>query len=92
MTVDVEPEKAFWLTDGRALRNLRQLAEELEKMEDSVWEHHVNAGKNDFANWIEGVFGQYQLGAAVRKVKSPRTAAKRVRAKLEVSKFWSFLM
>ena len=92
MAADVDLEKAFWLADGRALRNLRQLAEEFEKMEDSVWDYHVTAEKNDFANWVEGVFGQHQLGAALRKVKSPRTAAKRVQSKLEVSRFWSFLM
>jgi hypothetical protein len=92
MTADVEPEKAFWLSDGRSLKNLRELAAALETMDDSVWEHHVTAEKNDFANWIEGVFGQIQLGAAIRQVKSPRTAAKRVQGKLEIPKFWSFLM
>jgi hypothetical protein len=60
-------------------------------MEDSVWEHHVTAEKNDFANWVEDVFCQAALGAALRKVKSPVTAAKRVSAKLESPKFWSFL-
>ena len=92
MLADVEPEKAFWLADGRVLKNAKELVAALENMDDSVWEHHVTADRNDFANWIEGVFGQAQLGAALRKVKSPKTAAKRIQAKLEIPKFWSFLM
>lgn len=92
LLADTEPEKSFWLSDGRTLKNAKELAEALETMEDSVWGYHVTAEKNDFANWIEDVFGDSQLGGALRKVKSPRTAAKRIEAKLEVPKFWSFLM
>jgi hypothetical protein len=91
VVADVDPEKSFWLCDGRVLKNLRELALALETMDDPVWDHHVTPERNDFANWVEGVFGQAQLGAAIRKVKSPRTAAKRVQSKLEIPKFWSFL-
>ncbi len=89
---DVEPEKAFWSSDGRVFKNLKELAAALEKMDGKVWDFHVTCEKNDFANWIEEVFGQKQLGAAIRKVKNPKTAARRVKSKLEAPKFWSFLM
>ncbi|MFZ3073940.1 MAG: hypothetical protein WA093_02290 [Minisyncoccales bacterium] len=92
MIADVEPEKSFWLSDGRTLRNLKELAIALETMDESVWNYHVTAEKNDFANWIEEIFGQNLLGSSIRKVKSPRTAAKRIQSKLEIPKFWSFLM
>ncbi len=85
---DTEPEKSFWMCDGRTLKNLRELKEALETMDTEVWNNHVTAEKNDFANWVEGVFGDKQLGLSLRKVKSPKTAAKRVAAKLEVSKYW----
>lgn len=92
MTADVDSEKSFWLSDGRVFRNLKDLAIAFETMDESVWNYHVTDEKNDFANWIEDVFGQEQLGAAIRRVKSPCTAAKRVQSKFETSKFWSFLM
>jgi len=38
------------------------------------------------------VFGEKQLGAMVRRAKSPQTAAKRIATKLESPKFWSFLL
>jgi hypothetical protein len=85
---DTEPEKSFWLSDGRTLKNLKELKDALDTMDEEVWNFHVSAEKNDFANWVEGVFGDKQLGISLRKVKSPRTAAKRVASKLEVSKYW----
>jgi hypothetical protein len=85
---DTEPEKSFWMSDGRTLKNLKDLKEALETMSQEVWNSHVNSEKNDFANWVEGVFGEKQLGLSLRKVKSPRTAAKRVASILEVSKYW----
>jgi len=92
LLADTDPEKSFWLSDGRTLKNLKELAQALETMDEAVWQYHVTAEKNDFANWIEGVFGEKQLGASVRKVKSPKTAAKRVQNRIEIPKFWSFLM
>ncbi len=95
---DAEPEKSFWLCDGQTLKNLKELAQSLETMGKEAWGHHVTADKNDFANWVEDVFGQKQLGAALRKTKTARAAAARVKAKLETPKskskpkFWSFLM
>ena len=91
MPVD-DPEKNFWLCDGRALKSLKELAAAFETMEENVWNFHVTLEKNDFANWIEYVFEQKALGAAIRKIKSPRTAAKKLQTKFESSKFWSFLM
>ena len=50
---DVDPSKFFWLSDGRVLKNLAELADALESGDISVWNYHVTADKNDFANWIE---------------------------------------
>jgi len=86
-----DPEKNFWLCDGRALKSLKELAAAFETMDEKTWDFHVTAEKNDFANWIEGVFGQKQLGAAIRKTKKPRTAARKIEANFESLKFWSFL-
>lgn len=76
------------MSDGRTLKSLADLKDALETMTQEVWNYHVTSEKNDFANWVEGVFGEKQLGLSLRKVKSPKTAAKRVASKLEVSKYW----
>ena len=87
-----DPEKNFWLCDGRALKSLKELAQALKAMDNKTWDYHVTSERNDFANWIEDVFGQKTLGAAIRRSKSPKTAAKKLEAKFESPKFWSFLM
>ncbi|MCU0652946.1 MAG: hypothetical protein MUD10_01680 [Candidatus Pacebacteria bacterium] len=100
---DIEPEKSFWLSDGKVLKNLKELQEALEAMEDSIWNYHVTAEKNDFANWIEGVFGAKSLGVAIRKASGAKAAAQKIGVALETKpvaktakaskpKFWSFLM
>jgi len=92
VVADVEPEKAFWLNDGRMLKNLKELAQALETMDGALWSFHANGERNDFANWVEDVFGQKQLGSALRKTKSAKTAAKRIKEKMSAPRFWSFLM
>jgi hypothetical protein len=88
---EVEAEKRFWLNGGGSLGNLSQLASALEKMDEKVWNHHVTAEKNDFANWVEGVFGDKKLGLAIRKAKGPKAAAKLIKPK-GTSKILSFLL
>ena len=90
-SAEVEPEKSFWLCDGRSLKSLNELAKALETMDDGVWEYHVTVDKNDFANWIEDVFGEKTLGSSIRKAKSPATAAKRISSRVQGPKFWTFL-
>ena len=88
---EIDPSKNFWLSDGRVLKSLSELADALETSDISVWNYHVTADKNDFANWVENVFGDKPLGKAIRAAKSPKIAVKKIRAKQATSSFWSFL-
>lgn len=62
-------EKAFRL-DGKILASLKDLDEELQNMNDDVFRKFVNEQKNDFANWIEGVFLEHDLGLEIRASKT----------------------
>ena len=77
--ITAQGEKRFWLRTGRILANLTELAQALEQMNDDTFCHHVNSERNDFSNWITDVLGQAKLGAAVRKIKSAKTMAKKIR-------------
>ena len=57
----IKPELYFKLLPGEELRNVKELAEALEKMSEEVFRHHVNAERNDFANWIRDVFYDVEL-------------------------------
>ena len=47
-----EPGREFHLVDGRNVADLKELADMLDDMSIAVWNHHVNQGRNDFANWV----------------------------------------
>ena len=50
------PADWFYTLDGRVLKSLQQLKEELPFIADHVFNHHVTIERNDFAAWIRGVF------------------------------------
>ena len=80
--INVSPEKAFWFCDGQVAKNLKECAAILEKIDQKVFSHHVNASKNDFARWIEGVFGKKPLAKQIEKIKTAKLMAKKIKAQL----------
>ncbi|OYT32759.1 hypothetical protein B6U93_00605 [Candidatus Woesearchaeota archaeon ex4484_78] len=64
------PERhEFILSDGRRLKNIYQLVDELETMTEDVFRQYVNEFKNDFANWIEDVFEDKSLADELRQIE-----------------------
>jgi hypothetical protein len=49
--------KEFLAVDGRRIRNLAELAEALDLMDDHAFRYHANGERNDFSNWIRDVMG-----------------------------------
>lgn len=62
----VDPSKYFYASNGQVFRSLADLIDGLEMMDKLTFEHHVNHYKNDFSNWIKGVFGDVRLADAIR--------------------------
>lgn len=80
---DVPADNRFFICNGEILNNLQQLPDALKRMDDNVYCFHVNAEKNDFANWIEATIGDKALGTAVRKSKDKMDMAKKIEAKIK---------
>lgn len=76
---DVEKNKHFLLHMGTNISNLRQLSEALDIMADNTFNHHVNASKNDFANWVKHVVGDEELAASIEKLRDRKSIASKVR-------------
>jgi len=51
----------FYMNDGQVLKHFKELADVLETVADDTFYHHVNADRNDFANWIRSVFEEEEL-------------------------------
>lgn len=79
----VDDNLSFYLNDGRRLYNLRDLENALQGMNMSLFSHHVNEEKNDFANWIQDVFGYVQLAENMKKVKTVKGTLQKVKESLK---------
>lgn len=69
-------EKSFVLHDGRKLRTVYELIDELERMTDEQFREYVDGFRNDFANWIRDVFEAPSLAEEIAKT-SHRIEAQR---------------
>jgi len=73
---DAPEEKHFILSDGRKLKSVFELIDELETMGEETFRHHVNEHKNDFSNWIRDVFEEKSIAEEVHRIQN-RTEAQR---------------
>jgi hypothetical protein len=54
-------EQKFILADGKIISSLKELAIEMENINEETFYHHVNNNKNDFAFWIRDVIKEIEL-------------------------------
>jgi hypothetical protein len=57
----IAPHHYFHLRNGQSLKNLGELYPAISNMNDDEFRHHVNAAKNDFANWIYHILEKKEL-------------------------------
>ena len=67
---DLPAKKFFWLKNGIVIKNIYELMNLLEVMNNSTFNHHVNDNVNDFSEWIENSVGNKELA---KKIGSART-------------------
>ncbi|MEM4268472.1 MAG: hypothetical protein QXK37_06620 [Candidatus Woesearchaeota archaeon] len=79
----VPEDKVFWLHDGRILKNLFDLVDALKDIPPEIFTHHVNEGKNDFANWINEVIGDKKLADEIRNHRDAISILNKVAKRLE---------
>jgi hypothetical protein len=66
---NVPPDNAFVLSDGRRINNLEELYSIIRDSDSSVFEHHVTADRNDFANWIMYCINYKELYTKLAPIK-----------------------
>ncbi len=65
-------ENYFILCNGKPVKNIKELADIMEELEDSVFNHHVNDDGNDFANWVKDIFRDIELAEKITGVKNKK--------------------
>ncbi len=61
-----DSSKYFYSVDGQVFKSLLDLMNGLDNMSRDAFNHHVTASRNDFANWVKGVFGDFRLSDGLR--------------------------
>ncbi len=51
-----DPRQYFWFSNGKVAKNIPDFIMVLKELDEEIFRKHVGLGKNDFANWIRGVF------------------------------------
>jgi len=81
--MDVTPNQHFNLHMGTSIKNLQELAEALEIMDDDAFKHHVTKDKNDFSNWVKNVIYDVDLSKDLFNAKSRKKAFDVVSQRIE---------
>lgn len=63
-------EHVFWLYDGQAISNLRELRDAFRSMSKEQFDHHVNSNRNDFSIWIADILADGVLADDLLMAKS----------------------
>lgn len=67
---NVKPEEYFYLHNGIVIKNLHDLIDILEVIDEDTLAHHFSERKNDFSEWILHVFKDNNLAGKVRNAKT----------------------
>jgi len=67
------PETSYFvLCNGKPVKNIKELADIMEEIEDQVFNHHVTSDKNDFATWVKDIFKDIELAEKLAGVKDKK--------------------
>ncbi len=80
----VTPEwKAFWFHKGPVVKSLKEMLAALPKVPQPMFEHHVNAAKNDLAAWVRDVIGDAELAAELKADRTIKDAMESIDKRLK---------
>lgn len=71
-------QHVFILHDGSQLKDLFDLAQALEDIQEHVFRHHVNDDRHDFANWVQNVLDEHSLADEMREARKHPESHERI--------------
>ena len=69
---DAPDASYFVLCNGKPVKNIKELADVMEELEEQVFNYHVTPDKNDFATWIKDIFKDVELAEKLAGVKDKK--------------------
>ena len=75
-------DKAFFVYEGGAIKNLYELEDTLASMKQSSFSHHVSTVRNDFSNWVRDVVGDSSLALTLSLKKTRKEMENAVKERI----------
>ncbi len=69
---ELPEERHFFFVNGERVKNVKELAEIMDRIEQEVFDYHVNEERNDFYNWVKHVFEDIELAEKLVGVTGPK--------------------
>ncbi|HIJ02439.1 TPA: hypothetical protein HA363_07345 [Candidatus Woesearchaeota archaeon] len=66
---DVDQDKVFFFRNRAAARNLYELSQQINALDEDSFKFHCNLDHDDFANWIGGAVNDIELSQKLRYIK-----------------------
>jgi hypothetical protein len=80
------PDHRFRMINGLELRNMCDLADALEVVDEGTFSFHVNDVRNDFAEWVKDVLGDHALADKLSTLSSKEDFAVATRTRVNYFK------
>lgn len=84
MMVINNPEKYFYVCNGAVLTNMEEMLNELNKIDEASFLHHVNTEKSDFYNWTRDVLEDGWLARKLAVTKDKNEMISLIEKRLKV--------
>jgi hypothetical protein len=84
---EVHPDHFFVFVSGQRIKNVKELADALEIIDEDNYKHHANENKNDFACWINDIFEEFDLAEKIKTAKN-KSHARLIIYKHIANSFW----
>lgn len=81
--VSASADALFFLHEGPAVKDLKELRDALRIASNNQFTHHVNPEKNDFARWIEDVLRDRELAGKLRRCKTRVSTVRAIETHLQ---------
>lgn len=79
---NVENNERFFCVNGEIFSSLDELQKSLKTMDENSFFYHVNNDRNDFANWIENIFGDKVFAEKLNLIKDKKEFLKKIKARI----------
>ena len=68
----IRPEHYFILSSGGIIKDIKDLALNLDGIDDADFYYHVSSEKNDFSNWIKDIIKDKKLAHEISQIKNKK--------------------